>query len=85
MSTWTAPAATGYCSHGQSPCTGDPTRDLAACLPAEHHHCGHGVDARRVTRDGAHTCPYCRGVTRRSKNLETWRPARRPDRTEETA
>lgn len=77
MTVWAAGASTGYCVHGTSPCIGDPTRQLPACLPTEHHYCAHGIDARRSTSDGQHMCPYCRGVTRRTANPSTWRPRRR--------
>jgi hypothetical protein len=77
-SPWRGAATTGYCVHAQSPCRGDPDRQLPACLASEHHYCGHGVDSRQVTSDGQPRCSYCRGVTRREKNRDTWRP-RRPD------
>lgn len=79
MSAWTSSGAiNGYCAHGQSPCTGNPSEQLAACLASEHHYCAHGIDARTSTKEGSHKCPYCRGVTRRERNPDTWRP-RRPD------
>ena len=74
--TWTAGAATGYCEHGKSPCQGSPERQLAACHASEHRFCAHGVDARATTKDGEIRCSYCRGVTRRFRNADTWRPAR---------
>ena len=74
----TALAMTGYCTHGSSPCTGNPTADVAPCLPTEHHYCGHGYNAKQATNDGQPRCPYCRGVTRRERNPDTYRPRREP-------
>jgi hypothetical protein len=76
MTAWTSAAINGFCPHGSSPCRGDPTRQLAACHASEHHFCAHGIDARDSTSEGQHRCPYCRGVTRREKNRDTWRPRR---------
>lgn len=74
---------TTYCLHGQAPCTGNPTTNLAPCLPTEHHYCSHGYDTRRATSDGQPRCPHCRGVTRAHANPDTYR--RRRDNTHQPA
>jgi hypothetical protein len=67
---WSA-GATRYCTHGspEPACGGGPL--IAACLPADYRYCAHGVQLW-----GDH-CAYCRGVTRRQRNPDTWQPPRR--------
>lgn len=76
-----APAATGYCTHGQPLCTGNPDQGVAPCLPGEHHYCGHGYDSSLTTKDGNPRCPYCRGITRARSNPDTYRRWRDPNQT----
>ena len=69
------PDTTGrFCVHGQPEPMCEGTRLTAPCLPSEYTYCAHGVDQRKRTKDGASHCSYCRGVTRRHANPDTWRP-----------
>lgn len=83
---WRSAPATGYCPHGAPLCTGNPAQGVAPCLPVDHHYCGHGYDANLVTKDGQPRCPDCRGVTRSSRNPDTfrrWRDTRQPALSEQ--
>ena len=68
-----ADARARYCQHGcpEPSCDGD--RRYAPCLPGEYVYCAHGVDGRAVTKAGEPSCSYCRGITRRYRNPDTWR------------
>lgn len=46
----------------------------APCASSEYTYCAHGVDTRKLTRDNQPRCAYCRGVSRRIANKDTWRP-----------
>lgn len=70
----TAPAR--HCSHGSPEGGCEGGRGYAPCAPGEFVYCAHGVDSRRVTREGAPSCPWCRGETRRQRNRDTWQPPR---------
>ena len=76
-----APAATGYCTHGQPMCTGNADQGVAPCLPGEHHYCGHGYDTQLATKDRQPRCPHCRGITRQQRNRDTYRRWRDPNQT----
>lgn len=66
-----------YCSHGCAEASGcEGGRGFGPCGPGEFIYCPHGVDARKATRDGAPHCAWCRGVTRRQANRDTWQPPR---------
>ncbi len=65
-----------FCPHGQNPCIGNPDRGIPPCHPGEYIYCAHGIDDRALTKDTDSRCPYCRGVTRKERNRDTWRPRR---------
>lgn len=69
-------ALTRYCQHGdpEGTCTG--ARGYAPCAQDEYTYCQHGGDIRATTKEGAPRCPWCRGVTRKQRNRDTWQPPR---------
>jgi len=75
-----------YCIHGSPLPMCEGTRLTAPCLPSEYVYCQHGVDQRKRTTKGESHCSYCRGITRRFRNPDTWRPpaprgTQNPERT----
>ena len=71
-------ALTRYCQHGDVPggCLGSRGNGYLPCGPDEYVYCLHGADSRMQTREGAPRCSWCRGVTRRQANRDTWQPPR---------
>lgn len=67
-----------YCPHGEPEPLCDGGRGAAPCLSAEYVYCAHGVDSRQRTKEGEARCAYCRGITRRYRNPDTWRRAAAP-------
>ena len=65
---------TAYCPHGAHPCAGNPTSGLPPCAADEHRYCPHGIDQKRTTKDHDPRCAYCRGVSARKKNPDTYSP-----------
>jgi len=73
---WRAAAQLRYCAHGAPLPACDGDRLSAPCLESEYVFCAHGADSRKLTRNCEACCPWCRGITRRYRNPDTWRRSR---------